>query len=226
MDVAVDGPVDGVGPILNTDDWYDIDDDGVAKGRDEKVSRLRFGRDGVASVCCCWGLVDSGGRIMPSEEFSFVCDGIVICVSLVPWLADWLASSAIDWLICCCEACESSLKMAIDLSGLLDGFHPSKSGKSRRLSSIESSENKYASLLALARLFLIFARGKNLLFFGDVSTSPSSSHRRSFFCGRFGGADWVTTAGDGSKASSRDFAGAGLLATRASILDIGSVFRR
>jgi hypothetical protein len=199
-----------------------MDDAGVAEGLDEKVKRLRLGRDGVVSGCAL-GLAEFGGGIMLIAEdcsSSRVWDGRVISVL---WVRSQLSSNEV-WLVAWSETWESSLKITIDFSRLLDGSHPSKSGKSRRVSSMESSENRNVSLLVLTGLLLALGRGKNLLFLGDPSFSSCSSHRRAFLTGLTCGSDWGAARGEAT-AKSDIVAWAGLLATRASMVEMGSVRR-
>lgn len=135
----------------------------------------------------------------------------------------WLSLSAVvtvSWL--------SSTKTEMDFLVLSLGFQPSKSGSDRRASSRESSDSRYASLLAFLGLLRGFGTGKNLLFSGDTSLSPISfsSHKRAFLGGR-AGASVEGSVGESYAVTCEDERlGVGLPGKCASILEMGSVRRR
>lgn len=105
---------------------------------------------------------------------------------------------------------------------------PPISGRLQSASSRESSDSKYASLLALLGALSEFLTGKNLLFVGDAFFSSDSSHRRAFLGGRLGGSDRGVTADELAEVEldSVCCGATGLLDILESRFDIGSVRRR
>jgi hypothetical protein len=122
-----------------------------------------------------------------------------------------------------------SSKTEMDFLDLSAGFQPSKSGRAISASSRESSDSKYASLLALLGLLRSFGAEKNLLLSGGESMGSASlsSHRRAFLGGLFiGSVEGAADELDVVPTEDVRLVVGGLPAIRASILEIGSVRRR